>query len=82
MNERDKQRLDELELKTAYILARQDEQTAKMHQITARLTYIEVRQQRLMKELGIEPYKLDTPEVALNDAKEINLLHIPEQRMN
>ena len=55
MTERDKQRLDELEMKTAYLLARQDEQTAKMHQITARLVYIEARQYRLMKEIGIDP---------------------------
>ena len=82
MTERDKQRLDELEIKTAYLLARQDEQTAKMHQITARLTYIEARQYRLMREIGIDPEKLDTPDTAKSDAQAINLLTIPEQRWN
>lgn len=82
MTERDKQRLDELEMKTAYLMARQDEQTAKMHQITARLVYIEARQHRLMKEIGIEPEKIDTIEAAKADAQAINLLAIPEQRWN
>lgn len=82
MTDRDKQRLDELELKTAYLLARQDEQDAKMNQIIARLTYIEARQYRILKELGIEPDKLDTPQTAQADAKAINLTAIPEQRLN
>ena len=82
MTDRDKQRLDELEMKTAYLLARQDEQSAKMHQITARLAYIESRQYRLMKEIGIKPENLDTPEAARTDAQAINLLAIPEQRWN
>lgn len=82
MTDRDKQRLDELEVKTAYLLARQDEQSAKMHQITARLAYIEARQYRLMKEIGIKPENLDTAETARTDAQSINLLAIPEQRWN
>ena len=82
MTDRDKQRLDELEMKTAYLLARQDEQTAKMHQITARLVYIEARQYRLMKEIGIDPEKIDTAETAKADAQAINLLIISEQRWN
>ncbi|GAB2597407.1 hypothetical protein [Spirosoma areae] len=82
MTDRDKQRLDELEVKTAYLLARQDEQDAKMNQIMARLTYIEARQYRLMKEIGIEPANIDTPQAAQDDAKAINLTHIPEQRLN
>lgn len=82
MTDRDKQRLDELEVKTAYLMARQDEQTAKMHQINARLTYIEARQYRLMKEIGIDPERLDTPETAKADAQAINLLIISEQRWN
>ncbi len=82
MTERDKQRLDELEVKTAYLLARQDEQTARMHQINARLNYIEARQYRLMKEIGIDPEKIDTVEAAQADARDINLLIIPEQRWN
>ena len=82
MTDRDKQRLDELEVKTAYLLARQDEQDARMTKILARLTYIEARQHRLMKELGIKPDKIDTPQTAQDDAKEINLTSISEQRLN
>lgn len=82
MTDRDKQRLDELETKTAYLLARQDEQTVKMHLISARLAYIEARQYRLMKEIGIDPEKIDTTDAAKADAQAINLLTIPEQRWN
>ncbi|GAB4048049.1 hypothetical protein [Spirosoma foliorum] len=82
MTDRDKQRLDELEVKTAYLLARQDQQEAKMSQIMARLVYLEARQYRLMKELGIQPEKLDTPQTAQDDAQAINLTSIPEQRLN
>lgn len=82
MTDRDKQRLDELEEKTAYLLKRQDEQDTRMNQIVARLVYIEACQHRLMKQLGIEPDKLDTPEAAQDDAKSINLTAIPEQRLN
>ena len=82
MTDRDKQRLDELEVKTAYLLQRQDEQDSRMNQILARLTYIEARQHRLMKELGIEPDKLDTIKAAQEDAKAINLTVISELRLN
>ncbi|GAB3949417.1 hypothetical protein GCM10028805_25560 [Spirosoma harenae] len=82
MNDRDKQRLDELEVKTAYLLARQDEQETRMAQIIARLVYIEARQYRIMKELGMDPEKIDTPQTAQQDAKSINLTAIPEQRLN
>ena len=82
MTEREKQRLNELEEKTAYLLARQDEQDAKMNQIIARLTYIEARQYRLMKELGIEPENMDTLQTAQDDAKAINLTRISELRLN
>ncbi|WP_420150752.1 hypothetical protein [Spirosoma sp.] len=82
MSEHDKQRLDELELKTAYLLARQDEQDAKMNQIMARLAYIEARQYRILREIGIEPDKLDTLQTAQADAKAINLSVLPDQRLN
>ena len=82
MTDRDKQRLDELEIKTAYLLARQDEQDARMNKIVARLVYVEARQYRLMKELGIEPDQIDTSQAAQDDAKTINLTVIPEQRLN
>lgn len=82
MTERDKQRLDELEIKTAYLLARQDQQAAQMSQIVARLAYLESCQHRIMKELGIEPEKIDSPQAAQDDAKAINLTVIPELRLN
>ncbi|MFD2932551.1 hypothetical protein [Spirosoma flavum] len=82
MTDRDKQRLDELEEKTAYLLARQDEQDTRMSQIVARLVYIEVCQHRLMKEMGIAPGKIDTIQAAQDDAKTINLTTIPELRLN
>lgn len=82
MTERDKQRLDELEAKTAYLLQRQDEQDARMNQILSRLAYLEAKQYRLMRELGIAPDKLDTQQTAQEDAKSINLTAIPEQRLN
>ena len=53
-----------------------------MNQLIARLVYVEARQYRLLKELGIDPGKLDTPQTAQADAKAINLTAIPEQRLN
>ncbi|AUD05083.1 hypothetical protein [Spirosoma pollinicola] len=82
MTDREKQRLSELEEKTAYILKRQDEQETRMSQILARLTYIESCQHRLMKQLGIKPDTLDTLQAAQDDAKAINLTALPEQRLN
>ena len=82
MTDRDKQRLDELAAKTAYLLQRQDEQDYRMNQILARLTYIEARQHRLMKELGIVPEKLDNLQTAQDDAKAINLTVLSELRLN
>jgi len=82
MTDRDKQRLDELEEKTAYLLLRQNEQDFRMNQILARLAYIEARQHRLMKELGIDPTKVDTLQTAREDAEAINLTVISEARLN
>ncbi|MBD2705104.1 hypothetical protein IC229_31060 [Spirosoma sp. BT702] len=82
MTDRDKQRLDELELKTAYILARQDEQDAKLNQIIARLTYVEARQYRLMKELGIDPNNVDTYQTAQDDAKALTAMAAMGHRLN
>lgn len=82
MTDRDKQRLSELEEKTAHLLKRQDEQDTRMSQILARLTYIESCQYRLMKQLGVKPDTLDTFQTALDDAKSINLTTISEQRLN
>ena len=53
-----------------------------MSQLIARLVYLEVRQHRIMKELGIPPDKIDTPLAAQDDAKAINLTAIPELRLN
>ncbi len=82
MTDREKERLTELEERTAYILKRQDEQEARMSQILARLTYIESCQYRLMKQLGIKPDTLDSLQAAQEDAKAINLTAISEQRLN
>lgn len=82
MTDRDKQRLDELEVKTAYLMAQQDRQEAQMHQIMARLAYIEARQYRLMQVIGIPPEQVDTLQTAQDDAKNINLSHIAAQRLN
>ena len=82
MTDRDKQRLDELEEKTAYIMARQDQQDAKMNGILARLAYIEAKQYRIMKKLGIEPDQIETPDIALEDAKAINLSRLADERLN
>ncbi|GAB3709770.1 hypothetical protein GCM10027592_46200 [Spirosoma flavus] len=82
MTDRDKQRLDELELKTAYILARQDEQDAKLNQIIARLAYVEARQYRLMKEMGIAPQNVDTYQTAQDDAKALNAMAAMAHRLN
>ncbi|GAB3793609.1 hypothetical protein GCM10028819_05540 [Spirosoma humi] len=82
MTDRDKQRLDELEAKTAYLRQRQDEQEYRMNQIMARLVYIEARQHRLMKELGIVPENLDNLQAAQDDAKAISLTVLSELRLN
>lgn len=82
MTDRDKYRLDELEEKTAYIMARQDQQDAKMNRIIARLTYLEAKQYRIMKKLGMNPDEVDTPETALEDAQLINLSRLADERLN
>ena len=82
MTDRDKQRLDELEEKTAYIMARQDQQDAKMNRIIVRLTYLEAKQYRIMKKLGMDPEQVETPETALEDAQLINLSRLADERLN
>jgi len=82
MNDRDLQRLSELEEKTAYIMARQQQQEASLAQLAARLTYIEAKQNRLMRELGLDPAKIDSIENALQDARTINLTALPGTRLN
>ncbi|AQG81887.1 hypothetical protein [Spirosoma montaniterrae] len=82
MNDRDKQRLDELELKTALLMARQDEQEAKLQQLALKLAYIEARQHRILKELGMPADQVDSLQAALDDARALNLITIPQQRWN
>lgn len=82
MNDRDQQRLHELERRTAYLLARQDEQLANLHRLMARLAYVEACQHRLMKQLGIEPGELATYQTALDDARTLNQLLRSEPRLN
>lgn len=77
----DQERIDELERKVAILQARQDEQTTRLNQVVSRLTYLEARQYRLMKELGIEPSALESPAIAQTDAQEI-LRTIPVYRLN
>jgi len=80
MNDRDLQRLNELEEKTAYIMARQDQQETKLAQIAARLIYIEAKQNRIMRELGMDA--VDSVETALTDAHTINLTALTDSRLN
>ncbi|QIP17411.1 hypothetical protein G8759_34615 [Spirosoma aureum] len=77
----DHERIDELERKVALLQAKQDEQTTRLNQVVSRLTFLEARQYRLMKELGIEPTALESPTVAQTDAQEI-LRTIPVHRLN
>jgi len=82
MNDRDLQRLNELEEKTAYIMARQDQQETKLAQIAARLIYIEAKQNRILRELGMNPEAIDSIETALADARTINLTALTDSRLN
>ncbi len=82
MNARDLQRLNELEVKTAYIMARQEQQEANMARIMARLTYIEAKQNHIMRELGMDPGTIDSIETALADARTINLTLLTDLRLN
>jgi hypothetical protein len=82
MTKREKQRLEELELKAAYLAARVDEQEIQSNQIMARLVYLEAQQHRIMKEMGIDPEQFATPLTAQEDAKAINLTAVPRIRWN
>lgn len=82
MNDRDLQRLNELEEKTAYIMARQDQQETNLTRIAARLIYIEAKQNRIMRELGMDPDAIDSVETAIADAHSINLTALTNSRLN
>ncbi|WP_338872973.1 hypothetical protein WBJ53_29325 [Spirosoma sp. SC4-14] len=77
----DHERIDELERKVALLQAKQEEQTIRLNQVVSRLTFLEARQYRILKELGIEPTSLETPAIAQADAQEL-LRTIPVQRLN
>ena len=75
------ERIDQLERKIAEIEAKQTANTTWLSQVTSRLVFLEARQQRLMKELGITPDDLENPSVAQADAQEL-LRAIPIYRLN
>ncbi|GAB3890713.1 hypothetical protein [Spirosoma agri] len=77
----DHERIDELERKVALLQTKQDEQETRLSQVLSRLTFLEARQYRLMRELGIEPTSLESPIVAQTDAQEL-LRTIPVDRLN
>lgn len=82
MTNYEKKRLDELEAKADYLLARQDQQDVQMNQMIARLVYLETRVYRLMQELDIDPEFIDTIQTIKNDARAINMAQIPFQQLN
>ena len=82
MNDRDLRRLNELEEKTTYIMARQEQQEARLARISARLIYIEAKQNRIMRELGMNPDFIDSIETARADAHSINLTALTDSRLN
>jgi hypothetical protein len=82
MTNYEKQRLDELEAKADYLLARQDQQDVQMKQMIARLVYLETRLHRLMQELEIDPEFIESLQTIKNDARAINIAQIPFQQLN
>ncbi len=82
MTNYEKQRLDELEAKADYLLARQDQQDVQMKQMIARLVYLETRLHRLMQELEIDPELIESLQTIKNDARAINMAQIPFQQLN
>jgi len=77
----DHERIDELERKVALLQAKQEEQNIRLNQVVSRLTFLEARQYRILKELGIEPTSLESTAIAQTDAQEL-LRTIPVQRLN
>ena len=82
MTNYEKRRLDELEAKADYLLARQDQQDVQMSQMIARLVYLETRLYRLMQELEIDPELIESLQTIKNDARAINMAQIPFQQLN
>jgi hypothetical protein len=82
MTNYEKRRLDELEAKADYLLARQDQQDVQMKQMIARLVYLETRLYRLMQELDIDPELIESLQTIKSDARAINMAQIPFQQLN
>ena len=82
MTNYEKRRLDELEAKADYLLARQDKQDVQMNKMIARLVYLETRLYRLMQELDIDPELIESLQTIKNDARAINMAQIPFQQLN
>ena len=82
MTNYEKRRLDELEAKADYLLARQDQQDVQMKQMIARLVFLETRLYRLMQELDIDPELIESLQTIKNDARAINMAQIPFQQLN
>lgn len=82
MTNHEKRRLDELEAKADYLLARQDQQDVQMNQMMARLLYLETRLYRLMQELEIDPEIIESLQTIKNDARAINMAQRPFQQLN
>ena len=82
MTNYEKRRLDELEAKADYLLARQEQQETQMNQMVSRLVYLETRLYRLMQELEIDPELIESLQTIKNDARAINMAQIPFQQLN
>ncbi|WP_020602000.1 hypothetical protein [Spirosoma spitsbergense] len=82
MTNYEKKRLDELEAKADYLLARQDQQDVQMNQMITRLVYLETRLHRLMQELDIAPELIESLQTIKNDARAINIAQLPFQQLN
>jgi hypothetical protein len=82
MTNYEKKRLDELEAKADYLLARQDQQDVQMNQMITRLVYLETRLYRLMQELEIDPDLIESLQTIKNDARAINMAQLPFQQLN
>ncbi|UHG90823.1 hypothetical protein [Spirosoma oryzicola] len=77
----DHERIDELERQVAFLQAQQETHITRLNQVLSRLTFLEARQYRLMRELGITPTMLDNTSTAQMDAQEI-LRTLPTNRLN
>ncbi len=77
----DHERIDELERQVAFLQAQQETHITRLNQVVARLTFLEVRQYRLLRELGITPAALDSLSTVQTDAQDV-LRTVPAHRLN